>query len=137
MSLMSLAISLGGTFAMTLMFTVFNNSLHNAGINFSAGTQSSFDQISELPSDAMTYLRDQSRKAIRVSFFALCAFLWLGVVAMAFMGNVHIQKDAKAVDKGKRDFSEHVVVKGSYLGSLLSKRRLNSEREKGVVQQTD
>ena len=134
---MSLALNLGGTFSMTLMFTVFNNSLHNAGINFTAGMQSSFDQIDDLPLDAVAYLRDQSRKAIIVSFFALCAFLWLGVVAMAFMGNVHIQKDSKAVDKGKRDFSEHVVVKGSYLGSLLSKRRIGSEPGNGVVEQAD
>lgn len=137
MSLMSLAITLGGTFAMTLMFTIFNNSLEKAGISFKTGeksSSSSFDQISNLPVDFQKYLRDETRTALMTAFFAMGAFLWVGLVAVSFLGNVKITKEGKGLEgEGKRDFSENVVVKGSYLGSLLRKRPVPGAREKQDV----
>ena len=117
-SLESLAVSLGGTFAMTLMFTV-----SNAGIILKGGSSNSFDQIGALSPDDQSYLRDQARTAISVSFFALCSFLWLGVIVVAFLGNVKITKEGKGLDgEGARDFSEN-VVEGSFIGSLFRRRQ--------------
>jgi hypothetical protein len=117
---------------MTLMFTVFNNRLSDAGIILKGGSSNSFDQISNLSPDSQAYLRDQARTAISVSFFALCSFLWLGLVAVAFLGNVKITKEGKGLEGGGlRDFSEN-VVEGSYIGSLF--RRRNGAIKKENVQ---
>lgn len=127
---MGLALSLGGTFSMTLMFTVFNNSLQNAGINLKGNSSSSFDQISGLSQDSQNYLRDQVRKAISLSFFALCSFLWLALVAIAFMGNVNITNKAKGLkSEGEGDSNEN-AVKGSFIGSWFRKQSTHVPREK-------
>lgn len=129
-SLASLAIALGGTFAMTLMFTVFNNRLSDAGIILKGGTTDSFDQISALSPSDQAYLRNEARSAISTSFFALCSFLWLGLVAVAFLGNVNITRKGKGLDgDGVRDFSEN-VVEGSFIGSLFRRRSGVVKREK-------
>jgi hypothetical protein len=128
-SLVSLAVALGGTFAMTLMFTVFNNSLSNAGIMLKGGSSSSLTQISTLSPTRQDYLRSEVKTAISTSFFALCSFLWLGLVAMAFLGNVEITKRGKGLeDGGVRDFSEN-VIQGSYIGSLFRRRNVAAKRE--------
>lgn len=113
---------------MTLMFTVFNNRLSDAGITLKGGS-SDFNQISALSPDGQAYLRDQARTAISVSFFALCSFLWLGLIAVAFLGNVKITKEGKGLKgEGARDFSEN-VLEGSYVGSLFRKRNGVDKRE--------
>lgn len=120
------------------MFTVFNNSLSNAGI-FLKGGSSSFDQISALSPDARAYIQDHARTAISVSFFALCSFLWLGMIAVAFMGNVRITKEGKGLEGGgERDFSEN-VVEGSYIGSLFRRRSggVKKETVQSGVQEPD
>jgi hypothetical protein len=129
-ALMALALSLGGTFAMTLMFTIFNNLLQNAGITLKGGSSSSFDQISGMSLDSQKYLRDKARTAISTAFFALCSFCWLGLVAMAFLGNVNITGKGKGLDgEGAMDFSENVVA-GSYIGSLFRRHTASATREK-------
>jgi hypothetical protein len=47
-----------------------------------------------------------------VAFFAITAFMWLGMLAIGALGNVNV------VAKGR----EHAVMKGSFLGSYLRKR---------------
>lgn len=124
---------------MTLMFTVFNNSLSNAGIILKGGSSNSFDQISALSPDAEAYLRNEAKSAISTSFFALCSFLWLGLVAVAFLGNVNITKRGKGLEgDGVRDFSEN-VVDGSYIGSLFRRRNgvVNRENVQSGVQDPD
>jgi hypothetical protein len=108
---MSLAINLGGTFATTIMFNIFNNGMGKSGIVFSSSSTSSFDAISSLSPDVQTGLRDQAKRSITVAFFAITAFMWLGMLAIVALGNVNV------VAKG----GEHVVIKGSFLGSLLRK----------------
>lgn len=111
------------------MFTVFNNRLSDAGIILKGGSSNSFDQISNLSPDSQAYLRDQASTAISVSFFALCSFLWLGLIAVAFLGNVKITKEGKGLEAGGlRDFSEN-VVEGSYIGSLFRRRNGASKKE--------
>jgi hypothetical protein len=111
------------------MFTVFNNHLSNAGIVLKGGSSSSFDGITALPADRQAYLRDQARSAIALSFFALSSFSWLGVIVVAFLGNVKITKDGKdseskgVSDTGVRDFSQN-VIEGSYIGSLFRRRNI-------------
>lgn len=138
-SLVSLAVALGGTFSMTLMFTVFNNLLLNAGIILKSGTSNSFDQISALSPADQAYLRNEAKSAIATSFFALCSFSWLGLVAVAFLGNVNITKRSKGLEgDGVRDFSEN-VVEGSFIGGLFRRRNGAVKRDnvQSGVQETD
>jgi len=127
MSLMMLGVSLGGTFTMTLMFTIFNNEMHHAGISLDSSSTSSFDAISQLPPDTQAYIKEQATVAISLAFFAMSAFLWVGVPAMAFLGNVNLKTKSDGV-AGARDFSNN-VVKGSYVSSLV--RELLFDRSKG------
>jgi hypothetical protein len=123
---------------MTLMFTVFNNRLSDAGITLKGGS-SNFDQITALSPESQSYLRDQARTAISVSFFALCSFLWLGLVTVAFLGNVNITKKGKGLEgEGVKDFSEN-VIQGSYIGSLFRKRNVSIKKEivQSSVQEPD
>jgi len=128
-SMVSLAVALGGTFSMTLMFTVFNNLLSNAGIVLKGDSSSSLDQISALSPARQAYIRSEVKTAISTSFFALCSFLWLGLVAVAFLGNVDITKRGKGLEDGEvRDFSEN-VIQGSFIGSLFRRRNVVAKRE--------
>jgi MFS family permease len=109
-SLMSLAISLGGTIATTVMLNIFNNSLSSSGLSFKSATSSSFDAIKSLPEAELEYLRSRAMRGIVLAFFAITAFMWLGVVAVSRLGNVRI---------GKKGRPDQVVEKGSFLGSLI------------------
>ena len=83
------------------MLNIFNNKLSSAGINLAHGTSStasSFSQLDKLPAAGQDYVRHHAKNAIIVAFYGITAFMWLGVVAMAFLGNVDIKKDAKATD---------------------------------------
>ena len=130
-SLASLAISLGGTLASTIMLNIFNNKLSNAGISLVHGessSASSFSQIAELPEDQQEYLRRIAKAGIIIAFYGISAFMWLGVVAIAFIGNVDIKKDVKQADShedGETDVGS--LTKGSYLGSILRRKEKSNE----------
>jgi hypothetical protein len=133
---MSLALSIGGAFAMTIMFTVFYNSMGSAGLHFNASSTSSLAAIAALTPSELAYLRDHAKTAIALSFYAMSAFLWLAVIASACMGNVNISRQKKRVDSnGELNFSNS-VVKGTYLGSLL-RRRNGARGEKGAAGQAE
>jgi hypothetical protein len=127
-SLMSFFVSLGGAFATTIMLNVFNNSMRQAGLSFSSTSSSSLDAISSLSPTEQAYLREKSKSSITLSFFAISAFMWLGVLAVSELGNVDITKSR--TDKGQRteDRPNGNVTKGSYIRSLI-------QRHKGVARE--
>jgi hypothetical protein len=133
---MSLALSLDGIFAMTIMFTIFYNSMRSAGLYLNAASStSSLAAIEKLTPVELTYLRDHAKTAIALSFYALSVFLWLAVIAVVAMGNVNISKRNRGVEgDGELDFSQS-VVRGTYLGSLLS-RRNGTRRERETLRST-
>ncbi|KUJ15382.1 MFS general substrate transporter [Mollisia scopiformis] len=113
-SLMSLSVSLGGTLATTIMLNIFNNELRKGGISLNSAGSSSFDAIEVLPASQQAYLRQKALRGIVVAFFAITAFMWLGVIAALGLGNVRIGKN------GRKD---EVLASGSFVGSLLWRRR--------------
>lgn len=119
-SLMSLALTLGGTLATTIMLNIFNNVLYQAGISFNGVSSSSFDQISGLPADELVFFRSKAQRGIVLAFWAITAFMWLGVVVSLGLGNVRIRKG----EEGDR-----ITVKGSYIRSLLRRRGGKEETE--------
>lgn len=123
-SLLLLAAALGGTFSMTIMLNIFNNKMRRDGISF-AGTSESFAAIEAMSPQKQDYLRGKAKGAIALAFFAISAFMWLGCVSMLGLGNVDIGKE-----KGEGEDLAN-VTKGSYIGSLLRRRRLQKEKRPG------
>lgn len=102
-SLMSLSVSLGGTLATTIMLNIFNNKLSKEGISFNSASSASVTALASLPANEMEFFRNAANKGIVLSFFAITAFLWLGVVASTLLGNVKIGKngeESKVTKKG-------------------------------------
>lgn len=122
-SLMSFSVSLGGAFATTIMLNVFNNSMRQSGISFTSTSSSSLDAISSLSPTEQAYFREKSKSSITLSFFALSAFMWLGVLAVTELGNVGITKSGKGDEEDTENGPSGNVVKGSYIRSLLHRHR--------------
>jgi hypothetical protein len=112
-SLMSLAVSLGGTFATTIMLNIFNNKLSQSGIAFDYSRDASVNALASLPAKDLEFFRDVSREGIVLAFFAITAFLWLGVVASILLGNVRI---------GNNYEENKVTEKGSFILRVLRRR---------------
>jgi hypothetical protein len=123
-SMMSLASSLGGTLALTIMLNIFNNHLAGKGVAVS-GVQSV--GMGALSDD----VRNVAKKGIVVAFFAITSFLWLGVGACAGLGNVWIVKEGEVEGSGGEE-GEGVnmgnVCEGSFLGSLVRKGGSGGEK---------
>jgi len=108
MSLMNLATSLGGTLATTIMLNIFNNVLGSSGISFNSVSSNSFTEITSLPAAEQDFFREKSKRGIVLAFWAITAFMWLGVVAAVGLGNVRI---------GKGEEGDRITGKGSFGGS--------------------
>lgn len=118
-SLMSLAINLGGTLATTIMINIFNNSLSFSGITLHSASSSSFSALTGMSAADQQFFKEKAKKGIVLAFFAITAFMWLGVFAAAALGNVRI---------GTKGRPDEVVVKGSWIGSVLfGKKKENEE----------
>lgn len=122
-SIMNLAVSSGGTLASTIMLNIFNNKLSNSGIDLSHGTtssSSSFGAINNLPPEQQQYLRAKASNGIEIAFYGISSFMWLGVIAVVFLGNVNIQKESED-DDTYQDGETNVqgLTKGAYLASLF------------------
>lgn len=120
-SLLLLSSALGGTFSLTIMLNIFNNTMRKDGVSF-VGAGESFEDIAALSPERQAYLREKAKGAIALAFFAISAFMWLGCVFMTGLGNVDIGKE-----KGEGEDLANVTT-GTYLGSLLRKRRVQKER---------
>jgi hypothetical protein len=114
-SLILLSSSLGGAFATTIMLNIFNNKLSGSGINLKGESTASLGAIAGMSEAVQAFLRDRARAGISLAFFAISAFMWLGLVVTAGLGNVDIgsKRDGSAGDR---------VVTGSYLGSLFGEK---------------
>lgn len=139
LSMMAFAIPFGGTIAMTIMDTVFNN---RSSLSVSSA-RSGGNQISSISAQspaAQKQIRDGARDGVVWAFVAIVPFMWLCVLAAAGLGNVRITRKRK-VDggSGRVDFSDD-VTEDSYLGSLVARRTARSrtgagmEKEKAVVE---
>jgi hypothetical protein len=135
MALAGFSIPFGGTIAMTIMDTVFNN---KAGIPSSSaagstsGSSTYLQSISDLPQDAQDKIRHQSKMGVFWAFVSILPFMWLCVLAAAFLGNVKITRKKKVDEKGRTDFSEN-VTESSFLGGLVRRRFGKKGIESGVV----
>lgn len=124
-SLMSLAISLGSTLASTIMLNIFNNNMSSAGISLVHGpaSASSFSSIDKLPPNEQDYVRHHAKNSIVIAFYGISSFMWLGIIAAAFLGNVNIKKSSEKTDASAPDQTDpRDLTKGSYVGSLFRRQ---------------
>ena len=64
-----------------------------------------------------------------VAFYGISSFMWLGVIAASFLGNVNIPKQSKKADAHlDEDTDVGTLTKGSYIGSLFRRKGTVSDR---------
>ncbi|KAI1388302.1 MFS general substrate transporter [Hypoxylon trugodes] len=119
---MAVATTFGGTLALTIMSTVFNNT---SGITRDSPFHDNYDLIKTLPDQAKAQVIDGAKDGITWAFVALTPFMVLCVIAAACLGNVNITKET--ADETSRDHLTH----GSYLLSLFYRNK-NSEKNPDV-----
>jgi hypothetical protein len=132
-SLTSFAVPLGGTLAMTIMDTVFNN---KAGLASSSGSSSTssiefsnfISTISTLPPALQAEIRDSAKHGIVWAFIAILPCMWLCVLMASGLGNVRITKKRKTDEQGRTDFSENVTAH-SFLASVVRKLWSGKQKE--------
>lgn len=113
MSIMRFSLPFGGTLALTIMGSVFNNKmaeifrpgsgkggldLHNTG--------QSLEAIDKLPPDIQNYVRNLAKNAVMWAFISIIPIMAISLVAVFFLGNVWI-KSKKAKEEAERKAAEH------------------------------
>lgn len=131
-SMMSFAIPFGGTMAMTIMGTVFNNKGSIAAKFNTPATHSTSgtDGIYKLDPKIQKIISDSAKDGVVWAFIAILPFMWLCVMAASCLGNVKITGKGVS-EKGGADFREN-VEDGVFLWVVLRKR-LGKKKKDGVV----
>ncbi|KAI0181965.1 MFS general substrate transporter [Hypoxylon sp. FL1284] len=128
-SVLSVAGTLGGTLALTVMSTVFNNT---SGISYNSAFQS--EQTNNVPDEVKERGIEAVKNGIVWAFVALTPFMVMSVVAASCLGNVTITKGSNT------NTSTHDVIHGSYLLSLFrnkgeSERNRNPQVEEMMMEE--
>lgn len=98
----------GGTLALAIMGSVFNNKLADArgsfdlgSINpfslFSGSSSSNVDVLAGLPPDVAAYIRSQAKYAVTWAFLSIMPILGLSCVTSLLLGNVWVKTKKAAV----------------------------------------
>ncbi|KIW66967.1 hypothetical protein PV04_06247 [Phialophora macrospora] len=130
-SVLRFAMPFGGTLALTIMGSVFqnqmseyfgadavvintNNGTSNAtGGTFNLHTQASLDLINDLPPATQEAIRSQGATATMWAFISILPILALSLLASLFLGNVWIskKKEQKEVNESNIDTEERAAEK--------------------------
>lgn len=103
LGLLSFAGPFGGTLALTVMGSVFQNKMStylssNTGAgDFDVHAPAGLDAISDLPSEALEAVRATAADAVMWAFISITPFLALSIVAACLLGNVWISKQKETV----------------------------------------
>ncbi|KAI1381540.1 MFS general substrate transporter [Hypoxylon crocopeplum] len=129
-SVMGVATTFGGTLALTIMSTVFNNT---SGITRDSPFSNNYDAINNLPADLKAQVINGAKNGITWAFVALTPFMVICMLAAGSLGNVTIIKETSAEASG------HHLTHGSYLLSLIngngpSTKNVEREMEEKMVQ---
>lgn len=125
---MAVASTFGGTIALTIMSTVFNNT---SGISRDSPFHNNYSAISNLPDEIKAQVIDGAKNGITWAFVALTPFMVMCVVAAACLGNVTITKESST------EASTHILTHGSYLLSLLRGNNESAESMEGANPRTE
>lgn len=137
MSVMRFSVPFGGTLALAIMGSVFNNKMapvfrsttpgENQHIDTHAGQ--SLNSIGNLPEAVQIFVRNTGKDAVMWAFIAITPIMAISLVAVFFLGNVWIKSDKakEAAERAKRegthDDDEIVsseVIDKPYIWALLT-----------------
>ncbi|OAL67673.1 MFS multidrug transporter [Trichophyton rubrum] len=112
MSIMRFSLPFGGTLALTIMGSVFNNKMAEVFRHGSSkegldlhNTGQSLEAINKLPPDIQNYVRNLAKNAVLWAFISIIPIMAISLVAVFFLGNVWI-KSKKAKEEAERKAAE-------------------------------
>ncbi|KAK2733967.1 hypothetical protein FQN57_001904 [Myotisia sp. PD_48] len=124
MSIMRFSLPFGGTIALTIMGSVFNNKMasvfrpsgveSNADFNMTSASQS-LNSIDNLPPEVQNMIRDQAKNAVMWAFISIIPICALALFAVTILGNVWIKSEKakeEAQKKAREDnkpYSEEII----------------------------
>jgi hypothetical protein len=122
MSLMRFAQPFGGTLALTIMGSVFNNKFTFDNSDTDLGSinvhdTSSLDSISSLPENIQQIVRATGKNAVMWAFIGIIPIMGISLVASLFLGNVWIKPKKKNGEQLPPGTSEVIYV--PYLYAIL------------------
>ncbi|WEW58276.1 hypothetical protein PRK78_003744 [Emydomyces testavorans] len=113
MSVMRFCVPFGGTLALAIMGSVFNNkmapvfrsTLPGQTQRIDAHETQSLDSISNLPEAVQQFVRNTGKDAVMWAFIAIMPIMAISLVAVMFLGNVWIKSDKakEAAERAKRE----------------------------------
>ncbi|KAF7537544.1 hypothetical protein G7Z17_g12829 [Cylindrodendrum hubeiense] len=121
-ALMAVAIPFGGTLGLTIMSTVFNNT---SGLD---SNESDFSQIQSQPEDIREKSIHNAKMGVVWAFVSITPFVAMAVVCASCLGNVKFDQGPMGEDGNPTD----VVIKGSYLLSLVRGEKKRDEEDEGI-----
>lgn len=142
-SVMRFCLPFGGTLALTIMGSVFNNKMGDVfgspevagagGNGINLHSQQSLDAIKDLPPAVQAMIRDQAKDAVKWAFVSILPILGLALIASLFLGNVWIKgtKSTQANAEKKNETGSSEALNRSYLLALL-KGNVEAGRELSV-----
>jgi hypothetical protein len=131
MSIIDFALPFGGTLAIAIMGSVFNNkwaqaiatispsAITNAGKNVSPHNTQSLSAINALPPSIQSFVREKAAKAVMWAFISIMPIMGFSVLAAAWLGNVWINSRKNKDNVGTDEKSKSYVMYGSFLLALL------------------
>lgn len=128
MSLMGFAFPFGGTLALTIMGSVFNNKMSDVfnptgsgsgGFDIHSSGQS-LDAIKDLPDDVQEYVRNTGKDAVMWAFISITPIMAISLVAVLFLGNVWIKS------KKAKEVLERVEQEGTHEEGIISSEVIDS-----------
>jgi hypothetical protein len=158
LGLLSFAGPFGGTIALTVMGSVFQNKMSayfgdgNSSFKFDVSSPTALETINDLPPEKLEQFRSAAANAVSWSFISILPFLATSIIAALMLGNVWISQD-KRLKKGasaaeiavgpdtamqeqthsvQRDGRPDVLT-GMYFRAVL-RRTVDSERHPGPVE---
>jgi hypothetical protein len=155
LGLLSFAGPFGGTIALTVMGSVFQNNMSaffgggNGSSSFDYNSPAALDAIISLPPDQLEHFRSAAANAVSLSFVSILPFLAISIFAALMLGNVWISKDKMANPAGDmvadtdlvlQDQTQSVqrdgrpdVLTGMYFRAVL-RRTVSLERRLGPLE---
>jgi hypothetical protein len=155
LGLLSFAGPFGGTIALTVMGSVFQNKMStlfaggNGSSNLDINSPAALDAISQLPPEKLEHFRSEAAKAVSWSFISIIPFLAMSIIAASMLGNVWISKTkmettadgvASTSDAAMQEQTQSVqrdgrpdVLTGMYFRAVL-RRTVAAERHPGPLE---
>jgi hypothetical protein len=158
LGLLSFAGPFGGTIALTVMGSVFQNKMSayfaggNGSSSFDINSPAALDAINQLPLEKLEHFRSEAARAVSWSFISILPFLITSILAASMLGNVWISKSkegknvdlaggsATAADVAMQDQTQSVqrdgrpdVLTGIYFRAVM-RRTVASERHPGPLE---